>query len=1113
MSPDHHPRTNRLPAPDYHRAARPEPGSRCRRWTAGALKITDRDADPGRGDRSPLTGTSLIRRSPGVLVAAFGDGAAVYDLVTETTYLVGTLAAGLLADDSPVSLAAIADEAAMSTGQRPDAVLDLIVGAADELERLGLLNRLSTPPSPAALKGSRRRPTGATTGRVHAVLDHGIVFRSNDAALLEEVDAFLGTATDSRHPTFTFDLEANPSGGITLWTADEWRFPTREAFFAQLPDAVNEYAARSHSVVVLHSGGVRTPDGRVVLVPGPIDAGKSTLTAALVQAGCDYLGDESIGIREGSLTAVAYPKPLTIDVPGRSFLGLEDRSGSHVQPELLRADAKRHVGDAGPVAELVLPRFRAGRDPEAARLTPPDALRALLSNTLNLGRSGEAGLRTLCELAERVPATRITYGDSIGLARALIRDGTSPLIERTRRQRVVIDRIPLKRDVTVALLPIDAGDVAALLVRPPRPSLALDRMGIEIWRGLAAETSISQLVTEVAAPTADKELTRDLVRGYVDAMSRHGLLDRAAASVGSDGHLPLIVEELERWAGSTRWLHNARPATPARQEPVEVYRWPPSAVTTILGHLRITTDCPAVARALQLVTWPSTADSADERSALTIEVRQVPGDRSGAFLRIAEGEPTWIPAGDEVATIAVLLANRVPGRTDGSVPIAEIWTLEDADRVALHVGDPTGATDSAGSVGQPRWRRRLGLRVERGEVVLVPDRAAALDWLAGGADPGDVERVWSRRQLAAIGAAGSRCTADGWAEAVDALLIHGRDLEQVHHLVADGQPRLVLDDHAGSTPARRIASLMGWGPYEPAVDPGARSTAGGRSSRRGRPPADDLMIWAEALGRAEVGDQSTKLDDRGISLARPLLSVALTRDRQRLSVERLTEAIARLGLAFSSAEHAAAAAAGIGRLYVSEERGTAGSWRRKLYVHRPAATTWRSLAPTWPAELTETADTPTWIGWKWDSGSAGAVVRSVDLGHLAGAGTIEAGIAPILDAMGAGWAELVCHVMARAGIHPHDAPEDADAITLDEDGRRSADLGLAGRWPSQARGDAEGELRWMAALGGHAGSDAEALVAWASGGRLANLIFGTDRYGRTFVNVYVRGLPTFGCGA
>ena len=60
----------------------------------------------------------------------------------------------------------------------------------------------------------------------------------------------------------------------------------------------------------------------VLLLPGHMNAGKSTLTAALIQAGCDYLGDESIGIRHNTLAAVAYPKPLSLDATSREFLGL-----------------------------------------------------------------------------------------------------------------------------------------------------------------------------------------------------------------------------------------------------------------------------------------------------------------------------------------------------------------------------------------------------------------------------------------------------------------------------------------------------------------------------------------------------------------------------------------------------------------------------------------------------------------------------------------------------------------------------------------------------------------------------------------------------------------------
>jgi hypothetical protein len=44
----------------------------------------------------------------------------------------------------------------------------------------------------------------------------------------------------------------------------------------------------------------------------------------------------------------------------------------------------------------------------------------LLANTLNMARSGNAGLDTFCHVAECVPVLRVTHGDSVDLAAQLL---------------------------------------------------------------------------------------------------------------------------------------------------------------------------------------------------------------------------------------------------------------------------------------------------------------------------------------------------------------------------------------------------------------------------------------------------------------------------------------------------------------------------------------------------------------------------------------------------------------------------------------------------------------------------------------------------------------------
>lgn len=381
------------------------------------------------GSTSPDANTMRTAASPGVSLAAFGDGALAYDVCTQTAHVLGPVAAWILdrSFDGPVPIADLAADATRESGL--DGAHQQVATAIGELRTLGLLDR-ETPYVPVEpMPGSPHRADRRSLGGVHAVLGHGIVFRSDDIYLLHEVDRFLGTVLDDRDPTVAIDLFPQADGSVVLQAADEWRFPTRSALFAQLPGVVNEYAARSHGHIVFHAGAVRTPDGRVVLVPGRVDAGKSTVVGALLEAGCDYLGDESIGIRPGTLDAMAYPKPITLDANSRVVLGLPPSPDPHLSVDEIRTGTARLAGDVGPVSHVLLAEYlgpvpsdphRVPPSVTAERLEPVTAVKALLANTLNLGRAGQHGLESLCLLAGSVPVTRVIHPDSRALARAVV---------------------------------------------------------------------------------------------------------------------------------------------------------------------------------------------------------------------------------------------------------------------------------------------------------------------------------------------------------------------------------------------------------------------------------------------------------------------------------------------------------------------------------------------------------------------------------------------------------------------------------------------------------------------------------------------------------------------
>lgn len=379
--------------------------------------------------------TDFPQRSPGVLLSQVGERSIVYDLVSEMIHQLSTTAGVVLAAcDGSTSISSAVDSWAETTGTDRRSIEVGVDDVLAEFESLGLVGRRGDHVPPDRPVGSCRVATGSeTTGRVHHVIDHRIVFRACDEDLIARIDGFLDPGTsgssveNAAHGAdaaiLVFDVtEDRCSGMITVQSDTLDRFHDRDALLEGLPTLLNQYAVWSHGCITLHAGAVRSPDGDVVLLPAESGSGKSTLTAMLIRAGWDYLGDEAIGIRSGTLTAVGYPKLLSIKRGGRAVLGLaEDSQGvdparrvsSHVDPTGFRSDVARLAGDVGPVTRVVLPTYDPDSRTEVTelmRLEPHEAVVELLANTFNLARIGQSGLDTLCDLAESVRVERLSFG-------------------------------------------------------------------------------------------------------------------------------------------------------------------------------------------------------------------------------------------------------------------------------------------------------------------------------------------------------------------------------------------------------------------------------------------------------------------------------------------------------------------------------------------------------------------------------------------------------------------------------------------------------------------------------------------------------------------------------
>ncbi len=374
--------------------------------------------------------------SKGLLIAPFADRAVVYDTVDEQTHITSLFAAWVLGFTKPTPRQVVVEMMIESGDLVAHDAQQLLDDCIRRLSSIGLIGRTEQPETPAPFVPTVRKPEDTwAVGKTHGMVHRRLAFCGPDPTLIGRIDSLLGVNefvnNNELPPTDFFAVIPDESGAIDLIDAYTWRFPDLDHLLWQLPTVINDNVSHEMSMVVMHAGAVRTPSGKIIMITGPVDAGKSTLVAALVQAGCDYLGDESLGFDQESLMINSYPKPLTLDPEAQSFLGLDPvgerfTATEHRLATELRPGAKSLAGQVGTLDLIIHTGYRPDEPPAATELQLDDALRTLLLNTLNLVRSGQSGLETLCRLAERVPVVHIVHGDSLSLAALLTNTEADP---------------------------------------------------------------------------------------------------------------------------------------------------------------------------------------------------------------------------------------------------------------------------------------------------------------------------------------------------------------------------------------------------------------------------------------------------------------------------------------------------------------------------------------------------------------------------------------------------------------------------------------------------------------------------------------------------------------
>ncbi len=241
---------------------------------------------------------------------------------------------------------------------------------------------------------------------------------SDSATLLDEAEPFLPPLRTSMpegrvHAAFHLSSGDGEDGErlFSLRRAGRMLAASKHVrrIFAVLEWEVNLLVAeRARDRIFVHAGVVEWR-GKAIVVPGRSFSGKSTLVAALVQAGCAYLSDEYAILDSGG-ACHAHPRSLSLRVAG----GIEKRTAEELGGRTRREPL--------PVGCVIVTRYRQGATWQPSRLSAGEAVMALLQNTVAARQRRREVLMVLRESMAGAEALEGERGEAADLVHALLFD-------------------------------------------------------------------------------------------------------------------------------------------------------------------------------------------------------------------------------------------------------------------------------------------------------------------------------------------------------------------------------------------------------------------------------------------------------------------------------------------------------------------------------------------------------------------------------------------------------------------------------------------------------------------------------------------------------------------
>lgn len=174
-----------------------------------------------------------------------------------------------------------------------------------------------------------------------------------------------------------------------------------------------------HCFVMVHAAVVER-DGLAVVMPGEPGAGKSTLSAALVNRGWRLLSDEMALLSPGTNRLAPIPRPIclknqSIDVIrdfapdaaiGEAFRDTRKGNVAHMRaPE----GAIRRANETAAARWVIFPRYRAEANLEVTAVSKPEAVLRLADQCFNYAQLGAEAFHTLCAVVDASECFSLNY--------------------------------------------------------------------------------------------------------------------------------------------------------------------------------------------------------------------------------------------------------------------------------------------------------------------------------------------------------------------------------------------------------------------------------------------------------------------------------------------------------------------------------------------------------------------------------------------------------------------------------------------------------------------------------------------------------------------------------